>query len=643
MPVITEKTKKIPIVGLPNTGKSHVFSHLTQKYVLSGNYSYTTVDVCREHCDIEGERYEVIDTPPLHCIYSQSEEEIMVRDIMLKEEPDVVVQCIDANRLKQSLMLTFDLLEMGLPTVISLNAIGETAKKGLWIDTEKLSQLMGTPVIESVATKGIGIGDLKKVIPKAKRSNFREKYGDQVENGIEEIADVFPEELSSRRKIAVLMMQGDPFIGKYIEDRFGKEVLDRTVEVKSRQGDFGGNVNWSINGRKHKWIDNIVEQVVGHHQIKLGGKSEMAAKWSRHPVFGFMILIGVLTVMLFSVVNVANYIAGWMNDSIWLPIEHRVGTWVTHAFWNDFLIGDYGILTLGVSNAILTVLPILAVFFLLFSILEDSGYMPNMCVLMKRVTDKIGLTGNSVMPLTLAFGCKTMATLSSKSIKSRREKFLVVYLIAFGIPCAAQMGLNMSILGKLGIKAFFIAFSFLGTLWLLVGLTLNRLLKEEAKDFFLFELPKMRFPHIGSVLKKTLYKLKDFLREALPVFVSAAIILFFADRFGILDALKTVLKPVITRFLGFPIQMVDVLILCMAKHEAAAGLLIKMVQRGELNYVQIIVAVTLTMMFVPCLANIMAMIRVKGVKNALLMVLTINITAILMAGLLNWMLLTAGM
>ncbi|MBF0252428.1 MAG: ferrous iron transporter B [Candidatus Omnitrophica bacterium] len=632
--------KKILIVGLPNTGKSHIFSNLTGKYALSGNYSYTTIDVDSHTCRIDDEVYEVIDTPPMHCLYSHSEEELDVREIILNEKPEVILQCIDANKLKQSLTLTIDLLELGLPMVITLNAVDETAKQGVWIDTNKLSELLGIKVIESVATKGIGIDSIKKAISKAKRSVFDGKYGDIIEKRIEAVVKDLPADMPANRKIALLVLQGDEYIKRYLERIIDETALASIAQIKKSVKSDGINVSRYINSKKCKWIDDIVEQCVGRHHIRLDGNSELAAKLSRHPVFGFVILSAVLSIMIFSVVNVANFVAGWMHNALWMPIEHRVGDIVTNELWKSFLIGDYGVLTFGVANALLTVLPILSVFFLLFNMLEDSGYIPNLCVLMKRVTEKIGLTGNSVMPVTLAFGCKTMATLNTKTIRSKKEKFIAVYLIAFGIPCAAQMGLNMSILGRLGFKSFFITFGFLGILWLCVGMMLNKILKEDAKDFFLFELPKMRFPHMGSVIKKTAYKLKDFLKEAMPIFVSAAVFLFFADKIGVLQGLKNILEPVITGFLGFPIQMVDVLILCMAKHEAAAGMLIKLIERGYMNPVQIIVAVTLTMMFVPCLANIMAMIRVEGIKKALSMVLAINVTAIIMAGFLNWLLLT---
>ncbi len=278
----------------------------------------------------------------------------------------------------------------------------------------------------------------------------------------------------------------------------------------------------------------------------------------------------------------------------------------------------------------------MAVFFLAFNILEDIGYVPNLCVLTKRVFDKLGLSGSALMSIVLAFGCKTMATLTTKSLRSKKEKFITVYLIAFAIPCATQMALNMSILGRMGARAFLIVLSVLGSVWISVGLILNNIIKDDSKSCFIQELPAIRWPNPKAVIIKTYYRLMWFIKEAVPVFIIAAVVLFVIDRVGLLDATKNVLKPIVNGLLGLPLQMVDALILSMARHEAAAGLIIKLIKGGHLNYVQCIISVTITTMFVPCFANIAAMVKELGVKRALASVIVINCTAVFIAGILNW-------
>ena len=155
---------------------------------------------------------------------------------------------------------------------------------------------------------------------------------------------------------------------------------------------------------------------------------------------------------------------------------------------------------------------------------------------------------------------------------------------------------------------------------------------------FLQELPAIRLPNFKAIIIKTYYRLWWFIKESVPVFIYAAVALFVVDRLGVLGAAKTLLAPVMEGFLGLPIQMVDALILCMARHEAAAGMIIKLIQAGKLNYVQCIIAVTITTMFVPCFANIVAMIKQLGAKRALSMAVIINASSFLIAGFLNWLL-----
>jgi len=636
-PDTPHQVKKIAIVGLPNTGKSQVFNNLTGKYTLVANYPLTTVDINRANCVIEGQPYEMIDTPGLHCLYIHSEEELVVRDMIFSEKPDLFIQCIDANRLKQSLTLTADLLELDIPMVISLNAIDETARRGIWIDSDKLSRLLGVPVVESVAVNGLGTNELKKVLQKARVGKFAPRYGPIIDDGILTLESQLPQEFGFGHKAAILLLLGDPFLTDYLKERYGPEkVAQLNDQVNRIARQFRGKFGHVLHNKRAQWVDNLADKAVRKQKVAPGQFSKSFGRLCRHPVFGIPILLIVIFAMYFLVVNVANVIAGWMDETVWFPVESKIDNLVKIQWLNEFLIGDYGILSLGLANAFLTILPILSVFFIVFNILEDIGYIPNLCVLTKRIFDRFGLSGSAIMPLVLGFGCKTMATLTTKSLRSRKERYIAIYLIAFALPCAAQMALNMSILGRMGIRAFVIAFSVLAFVEIAAGVTLNKILAEEQRSDFLQELPPIRLPNPKAVIVKTYYRLWWFIKEAVPVFIYAAVILFVIDKTGILDTAKNVLRPVMNDWLGLPVQMVDALILCMARHEAAAGMIIKLIEKGQLNYVQCIVAVTITTMFVPCFANIMAMIRQLGTRRALTMAVIINASSFLIAGCLNW-------
>jgi len=631
--------KKIAIVGLPNTGKSQVFNNLTGEYTLVANYPFTTVEMKRTRCEIDGEPYEVIDTPGLHCLYIHSEEELVVRDMIFKEAPDVIIQCIDANQLKQSLTLTADLLELGIPMVISLNAIDETARRGIWIDSGGLSRLLGVPVVESIAVNNLGTVELRGAISKARRGKQSLRYGEIIDEGILAIESKLPEEMSFKRKVATLLLLDDPFLADYLKAEYGQDkVAQLKKEVDRVRRQFKGNLGHAINNKRSGWVNKTIENTTRKQRITPGEFSKAFGRLSRHPIFGLPILAFFVITMYLLVTHVAGFLDEIFSAALLDPTVEYITGLLPSGFWNEFLVGDYGILTLGLFNAVVTVLPILSVFFLMFGFLEDIGYIPNLCVLVKRVFEKIGLTGKAVMPLVLGFGCKTMATLTTRGLRSKKEKFIAVYLIAFALPCSAQMGIDMAIFGRIGIKAFMIGYGALALIELSAGLALNKIIKEQEKSVFLQELPAIRVPSPKAIAVKTYHRLYWFLKEAIPIFVIAAAVLFLLDKTGVLDLTKTVMSPIVVSWLGLPRDIVDVLLLAAARHEAAAGLTLRMVDAGALNYVQCIVTVVITTMFVPCFANVVAMCKQMGAKTGIAMALAINMSSFVLAGILNWIL-----
>ncbi len=638
-PAVQGTVKKVAILGLPNSGKSQIFNNLTGDYALVANYPLSTIDIKKGVFHYDNITYEIYDTPGLNSLYINSEEELVVRELLLTDTPDILVQCIDANRLKQSLNLTLDLIDLKIPMVLTVNALDESNRKGVWIDSDKLSQTFGIPVVESIAVDGVGTNELKQEITNARIGKRLSFYGDIIEEGISRIVSLLPENFSFKRKTAFLLLTGDRFIADSLPVQGGKgEGENILLEAEAIINQFNVNPGRIISDKHTHVVNEITVNITKRQKVETKGFAHTFAGLSRHVVFGIPILLSIILVMYLLVVNVANEIAGWMDETIWAPVQSQIDSLVPYPFWNEFLIGDYGVLSLGLANAFITVLPILSVFFLLYNVLEDIGYIPNLSVLSKKVFEKLGLSGAAIMPMVLGFGCKTMATLTAKSLATWRERYIAIFLIGFAIPCAAQMGLNMSILGKMGITAFAIAFSVLAFVEITAGLILNNVLKKDLSTSYIQELPAIRLPNIRAVLKKTYYRLYWFLKEAVPVFIYAALALFVLDKSGILLAAKSAVSPLMEGFLGLPLDMVDALILTMARHEAAAALIMNLIDKGVLNYAQCIIAVTLTTMFIPCFANIGAMVKQLGMKNALVMALIINVSAFVVAGAMNFVL-----
>ncbi|MBF0337630.1 MAG: ferrous iron transport protein B [Nitrospirae bacterium] len=631
--------KKIAIVGLPNTGKSQVFNNLTGKYTIVANYPHSTVEVNRTVCKKDDRVYEFLDTPGIHSLYPNSEEELLVRDMLMSEHPDIIIQCIDANQLKQSLTLTSDLIELGIPLLISLNSIDETVKKGIYVDSQGLSNFLGVPVVESIAVDGIGNTELVESITRAKKGKHDLRYGDIIDNGITEIENLLPDELPYRRKIAILMLTSDAAIEEHLKDFADEDIVARLKQdVEGVRQQFNLSVHRVINDKRNRWIDNVVASVIKKQRVLPRDISQTIARLSRNFYTGVPILLIIIAFMYFMVVDVASAISGLLANKLWVPVETAINGVVPPGFWHDFLLGEYGVLSLGVANAFLTILPILSVFFLVYGILEDVGYIPNLSVLTRRIFEKFGLSGAAIMPIVLGFSCKTMATLTTKSLHTKKEKYIAIFLIGFAMPCSAQMGIDVSILGRMGFKSFVIAFSVLFAIEVAAGLILNRFIKEEGSRVFIQELPLIRLPSPREVIRKTYYRLYWFIKEAGPVFLAAALLLFVSDKTGLLDIVRGLLSPIVKGVLGFPIKMVDVILLTVARREVAAGVFIDLIEKGQINYVQCIVAVVFTGMFIPCFANIGAMIKELGAKLAIYTVVGMSVSAVLLAGALNWVL-----
>jgi ferrous iron transport protein B len=389
---------------------------------------------------------------------------------------------------------------------------------------------------------------------------------------------------------------------------------------------------------RNEWADGIVRLVSGTTTLTASRLLERFGTLARHPVYGWLLLSGIVYITYLLVGKLgAVVLVDYVNTHLFNPFTTFIGTVIPWEFWRDFLVGDYGILTLGFANTLGTILPILALFFIVLNTLEDIGYLPNLCILSNRFFQQIGLSGKSVLPIILGFGCKTAATLATRILDSRKERYIAIFLLAFAIPCSAQLGINIAVLAFFPISAFIFVFGVLTLVEIITGFILNRSIKAETCTDFILEIPIIRIPNIKNLLLKTYYRLKWFVIEALPLFVLGALLLFVLEQLLILDLLKAFLSPVVVSFLGLPIKCVEVFLLCIARREAGAVILLQLLKSGQLDYVQAcVITITITL-FMPCFANVMAMIREIGLRAALFMVLVITISSILIGGMINYL------
>ena len=641
LPTPRARTLHILITGLPNSGKSQLYNSITGAYEIVSNYPQTTVEMKTRGCTVDGEAWSVTDTPGLHGLYIQSEEELVVRARLFSEPPDVLVQCVDTHRFRESLLLTADLLCMGIPLVLVLTAVGESARDGLRLDAAGLAQRLGVPVVSS-PEPGAGVAELRRALRERLVPPRPLDYGRDVETAIARVSSLLPASLPFPRSSALLLLENDPTFS--LSGFPAEKVGSANAAIEETRSGLAGKAPLLVSARRTQWVDETAARVTVSPAVRRQRPrfSQTFARLCRHPVYGLPILAFFLGVIYLMVVYVAGTLSLFLTTAITDPVVAAVKSLIPGGFWNDLLVGPRGLLTLGLFNSLTTVLPILSVFFMVFGLLEDVGYLPNLAILTRRASEKIGITGNAVIPLVLGFGCKTMATMTARTLKSRKEKLIVVALIALAIPCSAQMGLSIAILGQQGVKYFVIAFGFLALLEICAGLLLNRLIPGENESQFIQELPPIRMPRVGAVARKTGYRLLWFLKEAIPIFLAAALAMFLLDRVGALALLKQALKPLITGWLGLPLDMVDALLLTFARSEAAAGYVLRMSHQGLLNGMQSIVAVVLLTTFAQCFANVAAMFKELGARAALLIVIGIYAAAFLYTGAVHWILVLAS-
>jgi len=629
---------KIVIIGNPNVGKSALFNNLTKDYSIVANYPYTTIKVTRGEIKIEGKTFELIDTPGINSLEIQSEDEIIARDILIREHPEYIIQCIDATNLKASLLLTSELLELNIPLVICLNNIDGAMQKGILIDSAKLSSLLGIPVVETIATEGKGLSELIKNILRTKPAKNGFKHKDFVERSLEKVSRNFPSQNAPSSAVLLLLLLQDKGIEEWVLEQYGESIYQDVKNLTHYlRTSIPSPLTRILFKAREEWAEKITDTVTGESRVISTRFLEKFGELTRHPVYGWPIL-GVIIYLTYILVGKlgAVVLVDYINVQLFDPFNEFLGNIIPWDFWRDFAVGDYGILTMGLANALGTVLPILTLFFLILNTLEDTGYLPNLCILSNRFFQKVGLSGKSILPIVLGFGCKTMATLATKILDSRKERYIAIFLIAFAIPCSAQLGVSIGILALFHFSSFMIVFGVLLLVEIIAGVLLNKIIKEETHTDFILEIPPIRLPNIKNLLLKTYYRLKWFLTEAIPLFILGALILFVMDKLLILKGIEIILSPIIVKFLNLPIECVEAFLLCLARYEAGAVILFNLVKEGQLDYIQAIVSVIILTCFVPCFANIMAMIKELGAKSALLMALVITASSILIGGAVNY-------
>ena len=635
---------KITLVGNPNVGKSVIFGLLTGKYVTVSNYPGTTVEVTSGNISLDGKRLVLIDTPGVNSLVPMSEDEKVTRDILLSECPSAVVQVGDAKNLKRTLLITLQIAEMGLPMTLDLNMIDEAMDKGITIDVDILKGLLGIDIVSTIAPQKKGIKELREAMLSPQRAAVRLSYGPIIEEYISKISRLLPQTGLSKRSIAVMILSEDESLKDWLHanvrsrDLAEIEHLRHECLLKAKESPA-----YLINKKRIEVSEEIALKVVKKTVPSGGALLNFIGNASMHPVYGIPVLIVVLY-GLYEFVGVlgAGVLVDFVQNVIFGHYINPMATKVVETLIpvpiiQELLVGEYGLVTVALTYAIAIILPITVTFFIAFAILEDSGYLPRLAIMSNRVFNMIGLNGKAVLPMVLGLGCGTMAVMTSRILETKRDRIITTFLLALAIPCSAQLGVILGILGSLSIWATVIWSSSILVVLFVSGFLASKLVSGERTEFFL-EIPPIRMPDLMNIVVKTVGRVEWYLKEAVPLFILGTFILFTLHKLNLLTLLEKAASPVVVNLLHLPPKTTASFILGFLRRDYGAAGLFEMAQHGELTPVQSVVSLVTITLFLPCLASFFMIVKERGIKTTLWIVGIVFPAAFLYGGLLSWFL-----
>lgn len=640
---VLQAERKVAILGNPNVGKSVIFGLLTGRYVTVSNYPGTTVEVTVGHASFD-QGLGIIDTPGVNNLLPMSEDERVTRDILLNEDLNGIVQVLDAKNLKRGLLITLQLCEMGLPFILDLNMGDEARSRGMYVDSRRLKEILGVPIIETVATSRTGISKLIKNITETKKSRFSFSYSNEIEDGISNIKKLLPETRISKRSLALMLLSGDESLNPWLNDNLDDKTIKKVEQIRQRvQASYSQPLNYVITKKRIGEVQKIVRQIESTEKKKGSSLLESLGTWSVHPIAGIPILLVVMFLIyefvgVFGAGTLVNFFEGVIFNEYINPISTNiVDSLIPYKIAQDFFVGEYGIITMALTYAVAIILPVVGTFFIAFGIMEDSGYLPRLAVMVNKIFKILGLNGKAVMPMILGLGCVTMATLTARTLETKKERIIVTLLLALGVPCSAQLGVILGLMGGLSGTALAIWAGSVTITLFVVGYLASKVIPGESFDFIM-ELPPIRMPRISNILVKTALRVEWYLKEAVPLFILGTILLFILDITGMLGAIEILASPLIVGVLGLPVEATQAFLIGFLRRDYGAAGLFALASAGLMDTTQIVVSVVTMTLFMPCIANLFIIIKERGVKTAAAMVAFIFPLAFIVGGTLNFVL-----
>nr|WP_295258452.1 ferrous iron transport protein B [uncultured Blautia sp.] len=543
---------KIALAGNPNCGKTTMFNALTGANQYVGNWPGVTVE--KKEGKLKGKKGKgediiVTDLPGIYSLSPYTLEEVVSRDYVLKENPDVIIDLVDATNIERNLYLTTQLIETGVPVVIALNMADLLEKRGIKIDTKRLSMLLDCPIIETSALKGEGLDKLideaVKVAKSSKVDLPKEIFSKDMEAAIDEVKGVLPTSVTDDKKrwYAVKFLENDEKVKEAMKlSASGQSLVDTKRQELEKQHD--DDMESIVTDERYKFIQKIVNTTVKKAKDKLT-VSDKIDRIVTNRILGIPIFVAVMWLVYYvSVTTVGTFVTDWTNDVFVVAIQDFFTNILTSIGAGDLVMGLVVDGIIGGLGAVLGFVPQMAILFLFLSILEDCGYMVRIAFVMDRVFRHFGLSGKSFIPLLISSGCGIPGIMASKTIEQDNDRRLTIMTATF-IPCGAKLPVIALMGGVIaGETAGYAESSFIAPLMYFIGIVavlVAAIILKKTKPFsgkpapFVMELPQYHIPQVKTVLLHVWERLKGFIIKAGTILFLACVVMWFLSGFGFTD------------------------------------------------------------------------------------------------------------